>query len=221
MTGDNGLLQKAKNAKESTEVGEEKDIVGISVMQARAKNLNGVLEKSKLDEALNKNSKENNKASVLIANSNSYVIQFATSGRYYEVSDGKIENFKVDEWATVKYVNKNVNGDVVQEFSYLETKCPIISNSYSIVPPRIDGYEPEAEVVSDTSRIVTDANGNKIITIEYYKILTNDDLVFTLYTENGEEKYMYSMKHTHHELQHLVPQKYHLHKFDSYRETAE
>lgn len=34
LTGDNGILNQANKAKETTEIGEEKEIIGLSVIQA-------------------------------------------------------------------------------------------------------------------------------------------------------------------------------------------
>ena len=159
-------------------------------MQARANSITGSLEEGKLNDALAQNSKGDNVASVFVANPDSYIIKFATSQRYYNINGGNIDKIEVDDWAKVKFVNKNTSGQVVKEFSEEEIQCPIIANTFTIIPPNIEGYEPEADVISDSSRMTTDANGNKTITIEYYKILTNDDLKFTPYTENNVEKYM-------------------------------
>ncbi len=84
LTGDNGLLEKTGEVKEATEIGEEKEIIALSVTQARAKNMGENFTQDELQEALNQNSKENNKAFIIDSNEEIVIIKF-DSDRYYEV----------------------------------------------------------------------------------------------------------------------------------------
>ena len=63
LTGDNGILTQAGKAKETTEIGEEKEIIGLSVIQAT--NNNRTIDEDELQKALNENSNEGNKASMI------------------------------------------------------------------------------------------------------------------------------------------------------------
>lgn len=174
LVGNNSIIKKSQSAKIETDIAEEKEILANSVSQLKIEKPFQSIEENELSDALNQNSGEKNKVSIIVSNpNNTYIVQFSKSKRYYKIEGENIEEFEVDEWATVKLVNKNVSGNVVKEFTEFEMKIPIISNSYSVVPPKIEGYEPEAEVISDSSRIVTESNGTKTIIIEYYKILTD------------------------------------------------
>ena len=62
LTGDNGLLTKAGKAKETAEIGEEKEIISLSIIEAKAEKYNENLDETLFQEVLDKNSKIENKA---------------------------------------------------------------------------------------------------------------------------------------------------------------
>ena len=176
LTGENGLLSKAGDAKSQSEIAEEKDIISISAIQAQAENKQGNLEENKFSEALYTNSKTGNKASIIASDIGSFTVKFE-SNRYYEVNeDGNInyvENATGEKTLTVQCVNSK--NEVLGEYEYI-----IVTNNYSKTPPSIDKYESSEET------IVGEITENKTIQILYY-LICNDDttLVFTGLDSNG------------------------------------
>ncbi len=176
LTGDNGLLTKAGETKNATEIAEEKDIISISAIQAQAENRQGNLEKNNFNEALVANSKTGNKASIIAEDIGSFTVKFE-SNRYYEVNkDGNIshiENATGEKTLKVQCVNSK--NEVLGEYEYT-----IVTNNYSKLPPAIDKYESSEE------RIEGEITENKTIQVLYY-LICNDDttLVFTGLDSNG------------------------------------
>lgn len=93
LTGDNGIINQAKQGKDSAEISEEKEIIDISVAQAVNADAMGNLEKSKLQEKLNSNT--GNGITEVIDSGNTLVVKFVEKNRYYEIGeDGKTEGPK-------------------------------------------------------------------------------------------------------------------------------
>ncbi len=176
LTGENGLLTKAGDAKSQSEIAEEKDIISISAIQAQAENRQGNLEKNNFNEALVANSKTGNKASIIAEDIGSFTVKFE-SNRYYEVNkDGNIshiENATGEKTLKVQCVNSK--NEVLGEYEYT-----IVTNNYSKLPPAIDKYESSEE------KIEGEITENKTIQVSYY-LICNDDttLVFTGLDSNG------------------------------------
>ena len=176
LTGENGLLTKAGDAKSQSEISEEKDIISISAIQAQAENRQGNLEKNNFNEALVANSKSGNKASIIAEDIGSFTVKFE-SNRYYEVNkDGNIrhiENATGEKILKVQCVNSK--NEVLGEYEYT-----IVADKYSKLPPAIDKYESSEE------KIEGEITENKTIQVLYY-LICNDDttLVFTGLDSNG------------------------------------
>lgn len=176
LTGDNGLLTKAGEAKNATEVAEEKDIIPISTIQAKSENRYGNLEESNFTRTLNTNSKVGNKASIIDSDMDSFTVKFE-SNRYYEVNkDGNIsyiENATGEKILKVQCVNSKK--EILGEFEYI-----IVTDKYSKSPPSIDKYESSEEIIE--GEIIE----NKTIQVMYY-LICNDDttLIFTGLDSNG------------------------------------
>ena len=92
LTGDNGLLQNAGNAKDITEISNEKEIVELASVQAMGHNKRGVITKARLQTELDNSTgkgvtdvTEEKAESILLA-------EFIESKRIYEVDkDGNVE----------------------------------------------------------------------------------------------------------------------------------
>lgn len=176
LTGDNGLLTKAGEAKNASEIAEEKDIISISAIQAQSENKYGNLEESKFSKALNTNSKTENKASIIAEDIGSFTVKFE-SNRYYEVnkngSISYIENVTGEKTLTIQCVNSK--NEVLGEYEHT-----IVTDQYSKLPPAIDKYESAAEKIEGK---ITE---NKTIQVLYYLICDDDTtLVFTGLDSNG------------------------------------
>ena len=93
LTGDNGIINQAKQGKEETEISEEKEIINISVTQAMDADVMGNIEKDKLQEKLNSNT--NDGATEVIDSGDTLVVKFVEKNRYYEIDkDGNTEGPK-------------------------------------------------------------------------------------------------------------------------------
>ena len=93
LTGDNGIINQAKQGKEETEISEEKEIINISVTQAMDADVMGNIEKDKLQEKLNSNTSDG--VTEVINGGDTLVVKFVEKNRYYEIDkDGNIEGPK-------------------------------------------------------------------------------------------------------------------------------
>lgn len=88
VTGDNGIINQAGNAKDATEIGSEKEIVELSSIQSMELDYSGVVEKSNLEKFLNQNAGEG--ATKVRSGYNSYLVKFQESGRVYRVENNGI-----------------------------------------------------------------------------------------------------------------------------------
>ncbi len=176
LTGDNGLLTKAGEAKSQSEIAEEKDIISISAIQAQAENKQGNLEENNFNQALNQNSKDGNKASIIASDISGFTVKFE-SNRYYEVDKNGninyIENVTGEKKLTIQCINSK--NEVLGEYEYT-----IVSNSYSKLPPSVNKYEASEEIIQG------EITANKTIQVLYY-LICNDDttLVFTGLDSSG------------------------------------
>ena len=190
VVGDNGILKKSQSAKVETEIAEEKEIIANAVAQVKMGKPFESIEENEFRNALSQNSPSNNKATLEDADEEKFIVYFAKNERVYYVYYNENINYIGQSTGlksiTVSCVNKDVNGNTVREFPEKTTVYKTLSSKYSIVPPQIEGYVPESEAITGETA------EDKEITVEYYKILTEDDLVFTSYTDGGEEKYKLS-----------------------------
>lgn len=169
-------MTKAGEAKNVSEIAEEKDIISISVIQAQSENRYGNLEENNFSETLNKNSKTGNKASIIASDTSSFTVKFE-SNRYYEVdkngSINHIENVTGEKTLTIQCVNSK--NEVLGEYEYT-----IVTDRYSKLPPNVEKYESSEE------KIEGEMTENKTVKVLYY-LICNDDrtLLFTPIDSNG------------------------------------
>lgn len=94
LTGDNGILNQANNAKQQTEISDEKEVIEVAAVQAMGKNKYGELEKDEFQKALN-NQTGRRKTEVTDCGEN-FEVYFEESKRYYEVDkDGNVGNYQI------------------------------------------------------------------------------------------------------------------------------
>lgn len=84
LQGDSGIILKAKETKEETEIAEERENVQISATQASVKDTHGYITEENLINSLNQNI--GNGKYGLTTENNAYKITYTQSGRYYFVS---------------------------------------------------------------------------------------------------------------------------------------
>lgn len=93
LTGDNGIINQAKKGKEETEIGEEKEMIDISVAQAIENDVYGNLKIDSLQEKLDNNTGEG--TTNTIDSGDTIVVKFIEKNRYYEVDkDGNVDGPK-------------------------------------------------------------------------------------------------------------------------------
>ena len=93
LTGENGIIKQAKQAKEETEISEEKEIIDISVIQAIDEDIMGNIEKENLQNKLNTNA--GNEKTEVIDSGETTVVKFIEKDRYYEIDEvGNVEGPK-------------------------------------------------------------------------------------------------------------------------------
>lgn len=92
LYGDNGLIYKARESKENTEIGKEKEQIRLAVAAALNYNETPRLTEERLAEELTKNIGERNKDYTLVKEGDKFKITYVDSKRSYTVdADGKIE----------------------------------------------------------------------------------------------------------------------------------
>lgn len=170
ITGNNGLIQNAGNAKESAEIDSEREAVETATVEAMGKNKYGNVVKSELQEELNKDL-GNGITDVLDGDNDEYIVKFIQSERYYTVNtNGDVEYIQVtngEKILTVQCVDSK--NQILSEYQYT-----ILKDEYEKNAPEIAGYIPNQEMI--TGKITEDTT----ITFMYYMIFNNEDtLVFT------------------------------------------
>ena len=101
ITGENGIIGNAKEAKKQSEIGAEKEIIDVSVVQAIGDNKRGNLEKIEYENRLKKNSKK--EPTNVFEDGEFLITEFVNKNRFYQVDkegnvEGPIEKIE-DEFA--------------------------------------------------------------------------------------------------------------------------
>ena len=123
ITSDNGIIKNASDAKEQTEIAEEKEIVDRATIQAMGNNKRGNLVQDELQEQLDKIT-DSGKTEVS-DNGEDFEIVFVDSNRYYNVDkDGNIvEEGKIVIDKSPGDIMKDENGDDIEEGQPYEIWC--------------------------------------------------------------------------------------------------
>ncbi len=96
ITGDNGIIKNAGQAKEETEIANEKEIVEKATVQAMGNNKYGNLEEDELQNELNKETSEGETKTTAIGQE--IEVLFTNSGRYYAVdNNGNVSSILEEE----------------------------------------------------------------------------------------------------------------------------
>ena len=114
ITSDNGIIKNANDAKEQTEIAEEKEIVDRATIQAMGNNKRGNLVQDELQEQLDKIT-DNGKTEVS-DNGEEFEVVFVDSNRYYTVDkDGNIvEEGKIVIDKSPGDITKDENGNTLK-----------------------------------------------------------------------------------------------------------
>ena len=171
LTSTGNIIQKARNAKDNTEIAREKEQIQLAVAAVMESEKNNIIEKSKLNEELSKYN-----ATIVSEDENSYYIKYNDSQRYYRLDkNGNLELLEnvTEKKLTVQCVNSK--NDILQEETYI-----IITDNYKEELPKINDYTSFEDTIS--GEITEDT----VVSHLYYKILDDDtELVFTGLDSSG------------------------------------
>ena len=94
LTGDNGIINNAGNAKEQTEIANEKEVIDQATIEAMGRNKRGNLVEEEFQEAMDRNTKEGDTEVTDIGDQ--FEVYFKDSSRYYTVDkNGSILDYEV------------------------------------------------------------------------------------------------------------------------------
>ena len=118
VSGEGGLIGNANEAKEKTEIANEKEVVDRAVVQAMGKNKRGNLVRSELQDELDKITGEGETEVTIDEVDYGYFVKFLDSGRIYKVSrDGEVEYLgKEEELLTQANIIANPESNTTPEF---------------------------------------------------------------------------------------------------------
>ena len=118
VSGEGGLIGSANEAKEKTEIANEKEVVDRAVVQAMGKNKRGNLVRSELQDELDKITGEGETEVTIDEVDYGYFVKFLDSGRIYKVSrDGEVEYLgKEEDLLTQANIIANPESNTTPEF---------------------------------------------------------------------------------------------------------
>ena len=169
LTGDNGILTRAGQAKDMTDIAGEKEILQTSALAAISKEKYGDLTKEKLDEELDKEPGRGNYSSVLA--DETIEVTFTNSGRTYFVnSDGNVEKMPeatgitnltaektiIDVGETTKVIPTLEPEGAKKPIEYSSSNTSVATiNSKGVVTGVADGTVTITAIVKGTSKTVS------------------------------------------------------------------
>ena len=118
VSGEGGLIGNANEAKEKTEIANEKEVVDRAVVQAMGKNKRGNLVRSELQDELDIITGEGETEVTIDEIDYGYFVKFLNSGRIYKVSrDGEVEYLgKEEDLLTQANIIANPESNTTPEF---------------------------------------------------------------------------------------------------------
>ena len=118
VSGEGGLIGNANEAKEKTEIANEKEVVDRAVVQAMGKNKRGNLVRSELQDELDIITGEGETEVTIDEIDYGYFVKFLDSGRIYKVSrDGEVEYLgKEEDLLTQANIIANPESNTTPEF---------------------------------------------------------------------------------------------------------
>ena len=139
MLGENGIINQSKQAKEETEISDEKEKVEISAVNAAGKDKWGEITEDNLEEELNKNIGKRNEDYILEKSGNEFIVTYTNSKRsYYIDTNGNVAETQTPEdkpEVSTETAFSREWGVIEIEFlsgtSYNETDTPNVPNMTS------------------------------------------------------------------------------------------
>ena len=180
LTGDNGIIKEANNAKEQVEISAEKENIDISVIEVLGQKTNGIIEKSdkdKFEENLRKNY-NNQKIDVsVLENQDPYIFEvkyLQTKRSYYVTVDGDVSE-SIGKKLVIEY--KTSKGNLITKKLHEYTKETITigklelseeikkKNNYEFSKAEIVKVDGSITNVNIIDKVTLDESINKITII--------------------------------------------------------
>ena len=166
LTGENGIIKQAQEAKEKSEIAEEKELVELSAVGATARNNGGEITYDNLDEelAINLGDRE-----YTLDGTGPFTVTYTDSGRNYIVeTNGEVVEAGKDETGiaiklTLTHENKTLNvSELPNVKEVVDDNVPIPQGFYYV-----GGTKDEGIVISDTPNDDLDnpKHGNQFVWI--------------------------------------------------------
>ena len=183
VSGEGGLIGNANEAKEKTEIANEKEVVERAVVQAMGKNKRGNLVRSELQNELDIITGEGETEVTVDEADYGYFVKFLDSGRIYKVSrDGDVEYLgKEEELLTQANIIANPESNTTPEFMQtveltVETPIDIGDVDFMLVSawnqdrntaPEDSEFKVE-QLTGEGRRRTTTVNSNATVEGDYY-----------------------------------------------------
>ena len=98
LTGENGIIKQASEAKEKTEIAEEKEIVELAAVGAASKNNYGEITEENLEIELNEMIGQRNEDYTLVKDGENFIVTYTDSKRSYQIdANGRVTEIEIKE----------------------------------------------------------------------------------------------------------------------------
>ena len=98
LTGENGIIKQASEAKEKTEIAEEKEIVELAAVGAASKNNYGEITEENLEIELNEMIGPRNEDYTLVKDGENFIVTYTDSKRSYQIAaNGRVTEIEIKE----------------------------------------------------------------------------------------------------------------------------
>ena len=146
LTGENGIITQAQDAKEKTDIAEEREKVELAATGARTKNDYGEIIEANLEEELNQVIGERDKDYTLTKDGDIFTVTYTDSNRGYQVdANGKVTEIEISIKLTLTHENKELNADELPNVKEVTNEhVPIPEGFYDVGGTKDDGV-----VISD------------------------------------------------------------------------
>ena len=158
LTGENGIIKQASEAKEKTEIAEEKEIVELAAVGAASKNNYGEITEENLEIELNEMIGPRNEDYTLVKDGENFIVTYTDSGRSYIVDVNG--NIKENDIAIVEPENPDDWEYTVENGVATLTKY-LGDDEILIVPNYIDGIP--VKQVGNGNSVIWDTNNTDCV----------------------------------------------------------
>ena len=165
ISGENGILTKAKNAKENTNIGREKEIVSVAASGALMKDENYIVKRENLEEELNQLIGE---GKYELEESNVFTVTYNDSRRSYNVDKSGNVFSENNSSTEIKWIyEENENGDI--EITGIDLSDILIENGGNL-----GSYSKKAFLGIETLVIPSEIEGKTVVKVDWKNSIINE-----------------------------------------------